>query len=110
MKAIYRLKKNYQYRYVYTHSQSVADKFFVVLFCKSKNQQSKVGFSVNKKFGHAVKRNRIRRQMKSAVSQFAPSITPFFNVVIVPRKSEDYAFADVVSSLNKLFVKAGLLQ
>ena len=109
MKSCYRLKKNYQYNYVYKHAESVADKNFVLLFCKSNKAQTQVGFSVGKKFGKAVARNRLRRQMKAAVSQFVPEAKVGFNVVLVPRKTEPYVFGDILNSVRSLFVKAGLL-
>ncbi|MCM1194314.1 MAG: ribonuclease P protein component [Corallococcus sp.] len=110
MKSIYRLKKNYQYNYVYKHAQSVADRNLVLLYCKSNNKQSKVGFSVNKKFGNAVRRNRIRRQMKAAVSQFMPDVSIGYNMIFIPRKNEDYLFSDIIQSVNALLTRSGLLK
>lgn len=109
MQSKYRLKKNYQYRYVYKRSENVVDKNFVMLFCRSKEQQSKVGFSVSKKYGHAVRRNRIRRQMKSAVAEIMPRVKNGYNIIFIPRRSEGYLFSDVVNSVEYLFGKAGLL-
>ena len=109
MQSIYRLKKNYQYNYVYKHSDKISDKLFIVLYCKSKFKQSKVGFSVSKKYGCAVQRNRLRRQLKSAVMQFAPQLASNYNIVVVPRKLPPYQFCDIQKSLNSLFNKAGLI-
>ena len=110
LKSIYRLKKNYQYNYVYKHAESVADKNFVLLYCTANCSPTKVGFSVSKKYGKAVERNRIRRQMKAAVSEFIDKLAVGYNAVIIPRRHTEYFFADIRQSLNKLFTKAGLLQ
>ncbi|MCH5159395.1 MAG: ribonuclease P protein component [Clostridiales bacterium] len=110
MKSIYRLKKNYQYNYVYKHASSVADKNFILLYCASNNKQSKVGFSVSKKYGKAVQRNRIRRQLKAAVSTLMPNVKEGFNAVFIPRRHEEYRYDEIVASVQKLFEKAGLLQ
>ena len=110
MKSTYRLKKNYQYNYVYKHASSVADKNFILLYCESNVKQSKVGFSVSKKYGKAVQRNRIRRQLKSAVSALMPSAKEGFNAVFIPRRHEAYEFAELASSVKKLLEKAGLLK
>ena len=109
MKSKYRLKKNYQYNYVYKHAQSVADRNFVMLFCKSNYEQSQAGFSVSKKYGNAVQRNRIRRQLKAVVNNFMPNVKPHYNIVFIPRKSQSYAHADIVQSVTALFEKSGLL-
>ena len=114
MKSIYRLKKNYQYNYVYKHALSVADKNFVMLYCTNTNKQivkqSKVGFSVSKKYGKAVARNRIRRQMKAAVNAVMPSVKNGYNIIFIPRRHEAYQFCDILNSVQALVKKAGLLQ
>ena len=110
MKSIYRLKKNYQYNYVYKHAESVADKEFVMLYCASNVKQTKFGFSVSKKYGKAVARNRIRRQLKAAVTNVIPQVKVGYNVIFIPRRSEAYLYQDVVLSVQNLLKKAGLLQ
>ena len=110
MKSIYRLKKNYQYNYVYKHAASVADKNFVMLYCTSNAKVSKAGFSVSKKYGKAVARNRIRRQMKAAVSIVMPRVKQGYNVIFIPRRHESYIFGDVIESVQYLLQKAQLLQ
>lgn len=110
MKSIYRLKKNYQYNYVYKHSQSVADNYFVLLYTKSNVRQTKFGFSVSKKFGHAVQRNRIRRQMKAAVSSMVGEVKSGYNAIFIPRKSQAYDYAVIVDSFRRLLTRAELMQ
>lgn len=110
MKSKYRLKKNYQYNYVYKHAQSVADKNFVLLFCRSNGETPQAGFSISKKFGNAVRRNRIRRQLKAAVSVHMPNVKPHYHLVFVPRRSESYLYADVETSVARLLDKSGLLK
>lgn len=111
MKSIYRLKKNYQYNYVYKHAKSVADRRFILLYCPSgQDMQTRFGFSVGKKFGHAVTRNRIRRQMKAATSVYAADVTCGYNVVIIPRETPTGQYSEIVDSIGKLLKRAGLLQ
>ena len=110
MKSTYRLKKNYQYNYVYKHASSVADKNFILLYCASNNKQSKVGFSISKKYGKAVQRNRIRRQLKAAVSTVMPNVTDGFNAVLIPRRHGAYDYGEILVSVNGLFEKAGLIR
>lgn len=94
---------------MYKHAESVADKNFVMLFCKSNNAVPQAGFSISKKFGNAVRRNKIRRQLKAAAANFMPRVKPHYNLVFIPRKSGSYAYADVLQSVSNLFEKSGLL-
>ena len=110
MQSIYRLKKNYQYNYVYKHAASVCDKNFVLLYCSSNTKQTKFGFSVSKKYGKAVARNRIRRQMKAAVSAVINQVKEGYNVILIPRRHEPYLFEEVTASVQCLLEKAELLQ
>ena len=110
MKSIYRLKKNYQYNYVYKHATSVADKNFVLLYCASGNKRTKVGFSISKKYGKAVARNRIRRQLKVAVSAVVEQVEVGYNLIFIPRRQGPYLFSEVTSSVGQLLKKSGLMQ
>lgn len=109
MKSIYRLKKNYQYNYVYKHAESIADKRLVLLYCKSNNPQTKVGFSVGKKYGHAVERNAIRRKMKAAAETLVPRIKGGYNLIFVPRIQPNYDYWQILDAMEKLLNKAGLI-
>ena len=67
-----------------------------------------MGFSVSKKYGHDVQRNRIRRQMKAAASQFMPQVKNGYNLVIVPRRQGEHEFSQIVESIKTLLEKADL--
>ena len=110
MQSIYRLKKNYQYNYVYKHAESVSDKNFVLLYCTSNAKLTKFGFSVSKKFGKAVSRNRIRRQLKAAVAANIAQVKDGYNVIFIPRRHEPYLFGEVSASVQYLLKKADLLE
>ncbi len=84
------------------------DRNFVVLYCKSNQKQSQAGFSVSKKYGKAVQRNRIRRQMKAVVATLMPHVVDNRFIVVIPRKHEPYNYNTIVTSLTHLFEKAGL--
>ena len=94
---------------MYKHAKSVADKNFVMLFCKSNNAVPQAGFSISKKFGNAVNRNKIRRQLKAAVAGIMPNVKSHCNIIFIPRKSGSYVYADVLESVTRLFEKSGLL-
>lgn len=109
MQSKYRLKKNHQYNYVFKHAKSVADKSFALFFCKVAGT-SKTGFSISKKYGKAVQRNRLRRQLKAVVREVMPGIASGYNLIVVPRAARVYTYAEIVASMKFLFGKAGVLK
>lgn len=96
---------------MYKHSESVADKTLVLLYCKSNNPDTtKVGFSVGKKYGHAVVRNKIRRKLKAAAEALMPRVKGGYNVIFVPRLRESYDYWEILNGMERLLYKAGLIQ
>lgn len=106
----YRLKKNYQFRYVYKNAEKAVDKFFVLLYAKRKNNSevSQVGFSVSKKYGNAVARNKLTRQLKAVVRSIIKDTKVGYNIVVIPRKN-NYTFEEIEKSVIFLFRKAKLI-
>ena len=62
MERQYRLQKNKAFQYVYHRGKSVACRDLVMLVAKGKGM--KVGFSVSKKVGNAVTRNKVKRRLR----------------------------------------------
>jgi len=105
-----RLRKNYQFNYVYKNGKCVSNEVCKVVFCKNKSGKLKVGFSVSKKFGKAVKRNRAKRRIKEVVGSFLTRLDAKNNYVFLPKEAAlDAKFSDMKESMEKLLVKAGLL-
>lgn len=72
MKKIYRLKSNLQYKQTYKKGSVVANKTLTLIFVKNNFVQyktekntAKFGFNISGKYGKAVKRNKLRRQLKT---------------------------------------------
>ena len=77
-----------------------------MLYCASHCNPTKVGFSVSKKYGKAVRRNRV----KAAVSAVAERLVVGYNIVFIPRRNDEYRFDEIEQSFGKLLIRAGLLQ
>jgi len=107
----FRLRKNYQFNFVYKNGKAVSNEFCTVVFCKSKGSTPRIGFSVSKKLGKAVKRNRAKRRMKEAVALVFLEMSPCHNYVFLPKTlCLDVKFAVLVEKTEKLLLKAGLLK
>jgi ribonuclease P protein component len=70
------------------------------------SSQSRFGFTVTKKLGKAVVRNRIRRRLKSAVRELSELARPGFDYVVIAREPAiERAYADLKSDLAQALTR-----
>ena len=81
-----RLKQNADFRRVYSRGSSCAIGPIVVYSLKT-DDGVRVGFSVSRKLGGAVKRNRIRRLLREAVRTILDNLQSGNDIVIIARRS-----------------------
>ena len=71
----------------------------------------RVGFSVSKKVGNAVVRNRVKRRLKAALAPLIKEIKPGHNLIIIARAAIlDEPFLSIEKTLVYLLKKADLLE
>lgn len=110
-KSIFRLKKKYQFNYVYRVGKTAGGKFMVLYYCPSKNKNVKVGISVSKKIGHAVVRNRTKRRLRECIMPHLSLLNPNYNLVIVAKQSAaDASFYSLNAELQYLLTRAKLFK
>jgi len=111
LKQKYRLKKKYQFNYVYRVGKSCHGKFLLLVYSPSKNQNVKIGISVSKKVGNSVKRNRARRLLREAISPFLNTLNQNYNLIIVAKQSiEGKKLSDVSNDIKNVLDKSDLLK
>ncbi|MCK4260494.1 MAG: ribonuclease P protein component [Halanaerobiales bacterium] len=107
-----KLRKNREFQRVYKFGKSFANKILVVyVFYHPQNSERRVGFTVSKKFGNAVKRNRLKRLMKEAYRLNQYQIQDGIDLIFLPRQRIIGAkFKEIEKGMTKLFSKAGILK
>lgn len=107
----YSLRRNKEFRYVYKRGKSVSDRNMVLIYVKTKTPHLKVGFSVSKKVGNSVERNKIKRRMKEAFFSKLDIVSHKCLLVFVPRASaKRLEYQDILNSTGYLLKKAGLME
>lgn len=106
-----RLKKRYQFNYVYKSGEHFSGEHVVLYFVSSKTKSVKIGFAVTKKVGHAVVRNKVRRRLREIMQKHLPFIKQNYNIIVVAKDTITSAtFQDLSSEIEKLIKKAKLFK
>ena len=96
------LRRPADFQAVYDRRRSAADGTLVVYARENGLAYSRVGLSVSKKFGSAVRRNRIRRLMREAYRLCKDDLPSGYDLVLVPRPLDEYDLEGIRQSLAKL--------
>lgn len=104
----YSLKKNRQFQYVYRRGKSAACREMVLLYVRAPRLQ--VGFSVSKKIGNAVVRNRTKRRLREAMRPLLPRIKKGLYIVIARQDAAVCGFPALCRSLSYVLKKQNLFR
>ena len=105
----YSLKRHKEFRYTYARGKTQSTPLFTLVCAKSRNETIRVGFSVSKRVGNAVRRNRAKRRMRESLSPMLPHLPGGVNIIFVA-KSEvpDAPFSELQKQMETLLKRAGL--
>lgn len=110
MNKIYRLKSSKSFEYIHKHGKSFANSNLVLVYTPTKFNL-KVGFSVSKKLGKAVIRNKVKRRLREGVRIMIPYLNPHYNYMIIARQAAaECDYHQLLSSLKHLLLKANLVE
>jgi len=110
MKKEYRIKKSKEIENIVKNRQSVGNKYLVVYKKQNHdNNHFRFALSVSKKYGNAVKRNKIKRQVREIVSK--TNINPIFDIfVVIKVKSSELEFKEIQKNILSLVKKQNILR
>ena len=105
-----RLKKNYQFGYIYRKGKAASARNLTLLFTPVRGNGVKVGFSVSNKVGKAIVRNKVRRRLRECTRALLSRVKPGCQCVINARPGiVEESFEEVRRDVEYVFRKAGLL-
>ena len=88
------LKKNEEFREIYSTGKSFANKYLIMYLKKNEFNYNRIGISVSKKVGNSVVRHRITRLIRESYRLSEDSILSRLDLIVVARvgaKGKDYS-------------------
>ena len=100
MKKQHMLRRNKDFSYCYRRGKKMHTKYFTAYYVKAK-YNIRAGFSVSKKVGNAVVRNRVRRRMKEAFRTILPNMQRSCSVIFVAKPEiVESQFDEIVDAMK----------
>jgi ribonuclease P protein component len=105
------LKKNHEFKRVYSRGKSVASSH-VVLYClRNGHNANRLGITVGSKIGNAVTRNRVRRRLKEIYRITEDMFLKGWDLVLVARvRAGEAGFDEIRSDFLQVAAKLGLIR
>ncbi len=105
------LRNTRQFNQVYKRGKSIVTKHVVMYYVKNDLDYNQVGFSVSKKVGKAVIRNRVKRLMKESFRLNAENLVVGYDIVFVARvRLKDSNYREVEKAMLYCFRKGKLMR
>ncbi len=109
MKREHRLRGRDRFQEIRRHGKCWTHRLLILCILPNDLPGSRFGFSVSKRVGIAVVRNRVRRRLRESVRLRLPTIAPGWDVVLIARPPIAQAeFRQVETAIERLLVQAGL--
>ena len=109
MKKIYRLKKNHDIAKIVHKRQKISKEYYVVYYQYNNSPIPKVAFSVSKKYGMAVERNKAKRIARSIVQKSIKSLNYINMVIVIKNKAKNALYTllekELLASLKMILNK-----
>jgi len=105
-----RLRKSEDFKRVYNRGKSLATYNLVLYYYPNRTDTSRLGFSISKKIGNAVVRNKIRRRLREII-RLKENLKRGYDIVIIVRKPVvKLEYLGMERDIIKLFNKADLFK
>lgn len=82
----------------------IQDRNFIIIYSDGRYEKSRIGITVSKKLGNAVKRNKIKRLIRENFRMNRDKIAEFMDINVIAKKKAGEISADMVfKSLDGIF-------
>ena len=111
MSDIITLKRNNDFRRLYSRGRFFLSPVLVTYVMKNRRDEVRIGLTSSKKIGKAVVRNRSRRVIREAYRELSSQVKPGYDIVFVARgKTPFVKSTEILRVMKKELKEAGVLK
>lgn len=104
-----KLKKSLDFKKVYNNKCSIANRQLVFYYMKNGLDDSRIGFSISKKIGNAVVRNKFKRRLREISRLNSYQLLKGYDIICIVRLgARNINYEDLNNSFMHLAKKSGL--
>ena len=104
----YSLKRHKEFRYTYRVGHSLSSPLLTLVYARSRNETVRIGFSVSKRIGNSVQRNRAKRRMRAGITPMIPHLKGGCNLVFIAKPEVlEAPFSELQSQTETLLKRSG---
>lgn len=110
MNGKYRLTRAIDFKRVRRSGRSFAHPLVVILITPGEAQNSRVGIITGRSIGKAVRRNRIKRQLKEVFRSLIPGFKKNVDIVVIARNPlGEVCFTEIQAAIKQLLERAEII-
>lgn len=100
MNKVYSLRKNEDFKKIYKSGKNYWNRNLILYVRKNDLDYNRVGYSITKKVGNSVVRNKIRRRMKEIYRLNLLNIKEGYDFIFIPKKNvTDISYQELESAM-----------
>ncbi len=109
MNRTYSLKRHKEFRYTYRAGKAVSCRLFTLVYVPNRQHKLQIGFSVSKKVGNSVCRNRAKRRLRACVTPMLGQLKTGWNLIFIAREEVlTCPFEQMQQDMQRLLERAGV--
>lgn len=111
MEKKYRLRRNIEFKNVYNHGKNYWNRNLVLYIKKNGLEETRVGYTITKKIGNAVVRNKIRRRMQEIYRLNFSRVKDGYDLIFICKKNTvDLSYKELENSMIHIMKIAKVLK
>lgn len=110
MKKEYRIKKQQEMDKIFKTSKRFKSDNYMLVYSKTNEEHFRFAISIGSKFGNAVERNKIKRQIRAIISKNKQCLKNYLFIIVVKPRQEKQNFIQIENELINILKKTKILE